>query len=117
MLPLDMSDAGDQSGIPVRRANPLAASSRGRRRYRVWGNALANRGWPPGTELVLTPLPRPTRRQPVVMDDGERFVAGVFDVRFGRAVLHSEHGSVWVGPGVRWYAVRVAAPPLPDATD
>ncbi|MFC5730584.1 MULTISPECIES: hypothetical protein [Nocardioides] len=94
---------------PVR---PPAAPDRVRLRLRT--DALASRGWPAGTELLVEPAGRRPRRGDVVLTrEGGRLKVGVFDLQLGRRVLRSDRGSTWLGASAEVVGVvTVAGAPL-----
>ncbi|WP_141013002.1 hypothetical protein [Nocardioides sambongensis] len=84
-------------------------------RHRMATDALASRGWPEGTELLVARGRRPRRGDVALVIDGGRRRVGVYGLELGRVALRSDHGSVWLGPSaeVLGVVVQVAAP-LPE---
>jgi hypothetical protein len=85
-----------------------------RLRLRLRTDALASRGWPASTELLVEPGGRRPRRGDVVLArEGGRLKVGVFDLQLGRRVLRSDHGSVLLGASAELVGVvTVASAPL-----
>ncbi|WP_157537717.1 hypothetical protein [Nocardioides sp. Root190] len=82
--------------------------------HRITTDALAARGLPAGTEVTATESGRrPVRGDVVLVRAGEQAVVGVFDLRFGRAVLRWDRGGMWLGPTTEVLGIVTAAePPL-----
>lgn len=56
---------------------------------------------------------RPVRGDIVLVRSGEQLVVGLFDLRFGRAVLRWDRGGMWLGPATEVLGIVTAAePPL-----
>lgn len=116
------SSVGAQDELPLGplpRAESGARPVRGRAsadeapRYRLRNDALASRGWPHGTELVVQEGRRPQRGEVALVVEGGRLRIGVFDVRFGRGMLRTDHGSTLLGASARFVGVVTqAGPPL-----
>jgi hypothetical protein len=109
VLPFEVPESAGPGPRPVRRAvdtGPL--------RHRLTTDALAARGLPAGTEVTAgEPRRRPARGDVVLVRSGEQVVAGVFDLRFGRAVLRWDRGGMWLGPTTEVLGIVTAAePPL-----
>lgn len=102
-LPLGEWAPGDLRSRPSRRPADDAAP-----RYRLANDALASRGWPAGTELLVTEGRRPVRGDVALVREGPRLRIGVFDVQFGRGVLRTDHGSTILGSGARHVGVVTA---------
>ncbi|GAA4823167.1 hypothetical protein ACFQ0K_16605 [Nocardioides caeni] len=99
-LPLGDLPAADARDRPARgRVEPE------RPRYRLSNDALASRGWPAGTELVVEEGRRAVRGDVALVREGARLRIGVLDVQFGRGVLRTDHGSVILGAGARHVGV------------
>lgn len=106
-------DAFVQEQLPLGELAPSEAGPRSRRRrgeaeaprYRLANDALASRGWPAGTELLVTEGRRPVRGDVALVREGPRLRIGVFDVQFGRGVLRTDHGSVILGSAARHVGV------------
>lgn len=115
-LPFDVAPHPSAPRPPSggRRAGRRAAP--GNDRHRLVGDSLAHLGLPAGTEVTLEEGPRrPVRGDVILARVGTLVVAGVFDIRFGRAVLRWNGGAVWLGPSTEVLGVVVAAEaPLPD---
>ncbi len=72
-------------------------------------DALASYGWPAGTRLTLDPRRRPQRGDLAVVREGTRVSVGIFERQLGRAVLTTDAGSIWLGPGARHVGVATQA--------
>lgn len=83
-------------------------------RHRIDTDALASRGLPAGAEVtVVESGRRPVRGDIVLVRSGEQLVVGLFDLRFGRAVLRWDRGGMWLGPATEVLGIVTAAePPL-----
>ncbi|NYI42999.1 hypothetical protein BJ993_000079 [Nocardioides aromaticivorans] len=114
-LPLDLPPPPEVSARE--RPAPGPASSRVREdgdlRIRLRNDALASRGWPAGTELVVATDRRPRRGEVALVKEGGRLRIGVLEVQYGRSALRTDHGSVLLGSTARTVGVvTVAAAPL-----
>lgn len=98
---------------PVRRA-ARAAQAEGPLRHRIATDALASRGLPAGTQVTVAESGRrPARGDVVLVRAGQQLVVGLFDLRFGRAVLRWDRGGMWLGPTTEVLGIVTAAePPL-----
>lgn len=105
-LPFDLAPTPSGEAAPDRAARP---EHDGPVRYRLPSDALASRGWPAGTELLIDPDRRPRRGQVALVREGGRLKVGVFDVELGRAALHSDRGSVWIGASAEIVGVATLA--------
>lgn len=114
-LPFDLppapsgADPGGEAHEAVRRpADP------DRVRIRLRTDALASRGWPAGTELLVEPVGRrPQRGDLILAREGGRMRIGVLDLQLGRRVLRTDRGSVWLGASAEVVGVvTVAGAPL-----
>jgi hypothetical protein len=111
-LPFDLHPTEERQ---PRAARPRGSRSRGSAppRYRLRNDALASRGWPAGTELVVDEGRRPQRGEVALVTEGGRLKIGVFDVQFGRGVLRTDQGSVMLGSTARHVGVvAMASAPL-----
>ncbi len=83
-------------------------------RHRIGTDALASRGLPAGTEVtVVESGRRPVRGDVVLVRSEDQLVVGLFDLRFGRAVLRWDRGGMWLGPATEVLGIVTAAePPL-----
>jgi hypothetical protein len=118
-LPLELGSptAVGERTVRSRRRVPRAAES-GLLRYRLPDDALASRGWPAGTELLVAPGRRPRRGQVALVREGGRLKVGVFEVQLGRAALRSDRGSVWIGASAEYVGVvTLAGAPLAGMPD
>lgn len=98
---------------PPPREGRTATGGQGRLLHRLGGDALASRGMPAGTELVVEPARSPRRGHVMLVRTGGRLRVGVFEVELGRAVLRSDLGSVWLDHRVEFVGVvTVVNPPL-----
>ena len=94
-----------------------APTRRGRRRagrgtefvHRLGSDALASHGLPAGTQLVVDTTRRPRRGQILFVRMQGRLRVGVLDIQFGRSVLRSDHGTLWLDPAAEIWGVAVAA--------
>lgn len=112
-LPFDvptLSSREPPSPRPARRAG----RADGPLRHRITTDALASRGLPAGTEVTVAESGRrPARGDVVLVRSGEQLVVGLFDLRFGRAVLRWDRGGMWLGPATEVLGIVTAAePPL-----
>lgn len=101
--------------MPVpRRARRRTPVSRGARLvHRLGSDALASRGLPAGTEVLVDPDLLPRRGHLLFVRVDGRLRVGFFEVELGRAVLRSDHGSIWLDRGVEVVGVAVeVSPPL-----
>lgn len=105
---LEVGEAADSR--PARRVG----RAEGPLRHRITSDALASRGLPAGTEVTVAESGRrPVRGDVVLVRSGEQLVVGLFDLRFGRAVLRWDRGGMWLGPTTEVLGiVTAAAPPL-----
>lgn len=105
---LEVGEAADSR--PARRVG----RAEGPLRHRITSDALASRGLPTGTEVTVAESGRrPVRGDVVLVRSGEQLVVGLFDLRFGRAVLRWDRGGMWLGPTTEVLGiVTAAAPPL-----
>lgn len=105
---LEVGEAVDSR--PARRVG----RAEGPLRHRITSDALASRGLPAGTEVTVAESGRrPVRGDVVLVRSGEQLVVGLFDLRFGRAVLRWDRGGMWLGPTTEVLGiVTAAAPPL-----
>jgi hypothetical protein len=97
------------------RARPASGATQeeGDVRIRLRNDALASRGWPAGTELVVATDRRPRRGEVALVKEGGRLRIGVLEVQFGRSALRTDHGSTLLGSTARMVGVvAVAAAPL-----
>ncbi|HWI44330.1 MAG TPA: hypothetical protein VNS81_11985 [Nocardioides sp.] len=78
-------------------------------RCRLRNDALASRGWPSGTELLIDPDRRPQRGEVALAREGSRLRIGVMDVCRGRVALHNDHGVAWLASTARLVGVVVVA--------
>jgi hypothetical protein len=109
-----VEQSGDEVHEPVRRpAEPE------RIRLRLRTDALASRGWPAGTELLVEPTGRrPQRGDVILAREGGRLKVGVFDLQLGRRVLRSDRGATWLGASAEVVGVvTVAGAPLAGMPD
>lgn len=110
-LPLDLPPPPQVSA----RARPSSgpAETEGDLRIRLRNDALASRGWPAGTELVVATDRRPRRGEVALVREGGRLRIGVLEVQFGRSALRTDHGTVLLGSTARTVGVvAVVAAPL-----
>ncbi len=114
-LPLDLPPPAEVSARERPSSGPAAPRVRddGDLRIRLRNDALASRGWPAGTELVVATDRRPRRGEVALVKEGGRLRIGVLEVQFGRSALRTDHGSVLLGSTARMVGVvRVVAAPL-----
>jgi len=107
-LPLDLP-------APARRPRPKPAARAEDEplRIRLRNDALASRGWPAGTELLVDTARRPRRGEVALVREGGRLRIGVLEVQFGRSALRTDHGASLVGSSARMVGVvTVASAPL-----
>jgi hypothetical protein len=78
-------------------------------RCRLRNDALASRGWPSGTELLIDPDRRPQRGEVALAREGSRLRIGVMDVCRGRVALQTDHGVAWLASTARLVGVVVVA--------
>ncbi|GAA3518202.1 hypothetical protein [Nocardioides daeguensis] len=99
---------------PAPRERPAQVKADGEdMRIRLRNDALASRGWPAGTELVVSTDRRPRRGEVALVREGGRLRIGVLEVQFGRSALRTDHGATLVGSAARMVGVvTVAAAPL-----
>ena len=114
-LPLDLPPPPEVSARE--RPAPGPSSARVREdddlRIRLRNDALASRGWPAGTELVVATDRRPRRGEVALVKEGGRLKIGVLEVQYGRSALRTDHGSVLLGSTARTVGVvTVVAAPL-----
>lgn len=118
LLPFDVAVAEGDLPRRAARAAPrssLAPAVEAPLRHRMASDALASRGWPEGTELLVARGRRPRRGDVALVIDRGRRRVGVYGLELGRVALRSDHGSVWLGPTAEVLGVVVqAAPPLPE---
>lgn len=82
-------------------------------RIRLRNDALASRGWPAGTELVVATDRRPRRGEVALVREGGRLKIGVLEVQYGRSALRTDHGTALLGSTARMVGVvSVVAAPL-----
>jgi hypothetical protein len=94
-----------------RRAAP--AETGGRALHRLGSDALASRGLPAGTVLLVDTTRLPRRGQVLLVRVGGRLRVGVFEVELGRAVLRSDHETVWLDHTTEvWGVATVVDAPL-----
>lgn len=91
----------DASSSPAGPRRPLL--------HRMSSDALASRGWPPGTELLIDPERRPQRGDVALVIDRGRRIVGVFGLQLGRLALHTDAGAHWLGPTAEVLGVVVQA--------
>lgn len=116
-LPLDLPPPPPAPPAPPvsARARPAPGATREEEdvRIRLRNDALASRGWPAGTELVVATDRRPRRGEVALVKEGGRLKIGVLEVQFGRSALRTDHGSTLLGSTARMVGVVVvAAAPL-----
>lgn len=99
---------------PARGSVRRTATPGGPLRHRIVNDALAARGLPAGTEVTAGESGRrPVRGDVLLVRAGDQVVVGVFDLRFGRAVLRFDRGGIWLGPATEVLGIVTAAePPL-----
>lgn len=106
VLPFEVAAPAPVAPVP----DPPTTTSRpddapGPMRCRLRNDALASRGWPAGTELLVDVTRRPGRGDVALVREGGRLKIGVFDRQLGRAVLRTDHGSAWLGDTARFVGV------------
>lgn len=114
-LPLDLPPPPEVSARERPAPGPASSPVRedGDLRIRLRNDALASRGWPAGTELVVATDRRPRRGEVALVKEGGRLRIGVLEVQYGRSALRTDHGSVLLGSTARTVGVvTVAAAPL-----
>ncbi|QSR26965.1 hypothetical protein CFH99_15145 [Nocardioides aromaticivorans] len=114
-LPLDLPPPPEVSARERPATGPASSRVRedGDLRIRLRNDALASRGWPAGTELVVATDRRPRRGEVALVKEGGRLRIGVLEVQYGRSALRTDHGSVLLGSTARTVGVvTVAAAPL-----
>lgn len=114
-LPLDLPPppAVSARARPAPGPAPEQVRDDGDLRIRLRNDALASRGWPPGTELVVATDRRPRRGEVALVKEGGRLRIGVLEVQYGRSALRTDHGSVLLGSTARMVGVvAVVAAPL-----
>lgn len=114
-LPLDLPPPAALSARerPAPGSPPASVREEGDLRIRLRNDALASRGWPAGTELVIATDRRPRRGEVALVKEGGRLRIGVLEVQFGRSALRTDHGSVLLGSTARMVGVvTVVAAPL-----
>ncbi|MBM9460211.1 hypothetical protein JK386_09870 [Nocardioides sp. zg-536] len=98
------------AGTTGRGARPAGS---GDTRIRLRNDALASRGWPAGTELLVSAGRRPRRGEVALVREGGRLKIGVLEVQFGRSTLRTDHGASLLGTSARFVGVvTVAGAPL-----
>jgi hypothetical protein len=94
-----------------RRTAPAAAGTRVL--HRLGSDALASRGLPAGTRLVVDTARLPRRGQVLLVRVKGRLRVGVFEVELGRAALRSDDGTIWLDHTVElWGVATVVDAPL-----
>ena len=117
-LPLELGSTTPAGERSARASRPRRNAEAGLLRYRLRSDALASRGWPAGTELLIAPGRRPRRGQVALVREGGRLKVGVFEVQLGRAALRSDRGSVWIGASAEYVGVvTLAGAPLAGMPD
>ncbi|GAA3645900.1 hypothetical protein GCM10022237_01770 [Nocardioides ginsengisoli] len=120
-LPLDLPAPERAARRPTPAPTPTAKGAtkdatkddRGDHRIRLRNDALASRGWPAGTELLVSADRRPRRGEVALVREGGRLRIGVLEVQFGRSVLRTDHGATLLGSSARMVGVvTVAGAPL-----
>lgn len=113
-LPLDLPPPCPVSARERPAPGPSApVREEGDLRIRLRNDALASRGWPAGTELVVATDRRPRRGEVALVKEGGRLKIGVLEVQYGRSALKTDHGSVLLGSTARMVGVvAVVAAPL-----
>ncbi|WP_408895763.1 hypothetical protein ACJ5H2_12690 [Nocardioides sp. R1-1] len=114
-LPLDLPPPTQPARRerPARpRADPVVTDGEDVR-IRLRNDALASRGWPAGTELLVSTDRRPRRGEVALVREGGRLKIGVLEVQFGRSALRTDVGATLLGSTARMVGVvTVAGAPL-----
>jgi hypothetical protein len=115
-LPLDLPAPEPAAQRPAPAPPPAGKAGKsdsGDHRIRLRNDALASRGWPAGTELLVSADRRPRRGEVALVREGGRLRIGVLEVQFGRSVLRTDHGATLLGSSARVVGVvTVAGAPL-----
>ncbi|MEQ6903454.1 hypothetical protein [Nocardioides sp. YIM 152588] len=113
-LPFDLpTDAPRDAPTDLPTASRTGTPAGGLLRHWLATDALASRGWPAGTELLVDPARRPRRGEVALARHGDREVVGVFGLELGRTALRHDRGSVWLTSAAQVVGVVVmAGPPL-----
>lgn len=113
-----------RAAVPAEQALPLGVPDEGVRPrrarakrpaaefvHRLGSDALASFGLPAGTQIIVDTTQRPRRGQILFVRTQGRLRVGVLDVQFGRSVLRSDRGTVWLDPATEIWGVATAADP------
>ncbi len=108
-LPLDVVAVEKPRG----RRGPGPRVGSGLLLHRLDDDALAVRGWPCGTEVLVDLGRRPCRGEMVLARDGGRLRVGILTPAHGRPALRAGQQVHWLSAHVQYLGVVVSAePPL-----